>query len=67
VSLGIFLEFLGFSDYFSCFKVFFGLFLELLMHWKIVGKKTYPTGLGRAREPDPIRSGPVLGPPGPVG
>jgi hypothetical protein len=30
VSLGIFREFLGFSDYFSCFKVFFGL--KLLMH-----------------------------------
>jgi hypothetical protein len=33
-ALGIFLKFLRFSDYFSCFKVFSGLFLGLLMHWK---------------------------------
>jgi hypothetical protein len=26
LSMGIFLEFLGFSDYFSCFKVFSELF-----------------------------------------
>jgi hypothetical protein len=46
VSLGIFGEFLGFSDYFSCFKVFSGLFLELLMHWKIISETknlSFPT------------------------
>jgi hypothetical protein len=32
LALGIFLDFLGFSDYFSCFNVFSGLILELRMH-----------------------------------
>jgi hypothetical protein len=66
--LRIFLDFLGFSCYFSCFKVFSGLFLELLMHWKIFRKKkkkNYPIGLGRARGPDPTRSGPAA-PPRPI-
>jgi hypothetical protein len=43
VSLGIFLDFLGFSDYFSCFKAFSGLFLELLMHSKIFRKRKKKT------------------------
>jgi hypothetical protein len=59
VSLGIFLEFLGFSSYFSWFKVFSRLFLELLMHWKIFQKKPLPIGLGRARGHDPTRSDPA--------
>jgi hypothetical protein len=29
IALGIFLEFLGFSDYFSCFKVFSGITFAL--------------------------------------
>jgi hypothetical protein len=62
VSLGIFLGFLGFSDYFSCFKLFFGLFLKLLMHWKLFRKKTYPIGLDRAPGPDPTCSGPAARP-----
>jgi hypothetical protein len=49
--LRIFLEFLGFSCYFSCFKVFSGLFLELLMHWKIFRKKRKKTILSDWAEP----------------
>jgi hypothetical protein len=57
LALGIFLEFLGFSDYFSCFNVFSGLFLEFRMHWKIFRKKkekkTYPNGPGPEARPGP--------------
>jgi hypothetical protein len=57
VSLGILLEFLWFFEYFSCSKNLFWCLLELFSHWKINSKKrkTYPSGTGRARGPDPLR------------
>jgi hypothetical protein len=60
LALGIFLEFLGFSDYFSCFKVFSELFLELLLHTKCFGKKEKKRKpilflTGRARRLEPVR------------
>jgi hypothetical protein len=39
MSLGIFLEFLGFSEYFSCLKTLSSIFLEFVLHWKYLGKK----------------------------
>jgi hypothetical protein len=67
VSLGIFREFLGFSYYFSCFKVFSGLFLELLMHWKIISEKKQNLSFPTWAEPEgPIQSIPAQ-PPGPQG
>jgi hypothetical protein len=62
LSIGIFLKFLWFFEYFSCSKNIFWCLVELISHWKINSKKTYPTGTGRARRPDP------LGPPAkPIG
>jgi hypothetical protein len=73
LSLGIFLEFLGFSDYFSCFKVFSELFLELRMHWEIFRKKKKKTYLSDWAEPAaqpnppaPARSGPAANPARPI-
>jgi hypothetical protein len=47
-------------------------FSRILLYWKCISenkkkrKKTYPTGLGRARGPDPTRSGPAVSPHGPI-
>jgi hypothetical protein len=65
---GNFLEFLGFSDYFSCFKVFSKLFLELLMHWKVFRKKrkTLLSLTGRAHGPTLFALAPHPGPARPI-
>jgi hypothetical protein len=60
VSLGIFLKVLGFSEYFSCLKTLSSIFLEFVCTENISEtKKSYALGLGRARGPDPTRSGPA--------
>jgi hypothetical protein len=51
LSLGIFLEFLWFFEYFSCSKNIFWCLLELFSHWKINSKKLCSDPLGPLSPP----------------
>jgi hypothetical protein len=57
VSLGIFLEFLWFFEYFWSSKNLFWCLLELFSHWKINSKKGKPILQERAEPEGPTRSG----------
>jgi hypothetical protein len=52
---------------FRVLKYFLDFFWNYLCTEKYFGKKPLPTGLGRARGPNPTRSGPVVSPHGPSG
>jgi hypothetical protein len=64
--MGIFLEFLWFSEYFSCFKIVYRFSGIILRTEKYLEKKLSPSLTGRARRPDPSPPGPAADPLPPV-